>query len=94
MEGTIKIIADKQSISFDMEMSRISKMDKLIIFDAMAKALSLDEEQRTVIGATIAIGGMGAVIGSEPTMVAMDKELLRKFRNRATGTGGLTSEEK
>lgn len=88
MKGTIKIEMDKTRVSFDVNMENISKIGKLVLFDSMAHALELTDEEREVIGATITVGGIGKVVGVSPYQVKIDTETLRKFRQ------DLTSEEK
>ena len=62
--------------------------------DAMMQALALNEEEREVIGLTIACGGMNAFgMGSET--VCIDKGIIDKIlKQRGLSKEDLTSEEK
>lgn len=82
MRGTIKIIANGEgTINFDMRMKGISRSDKGIIFDCLARALDLDEIDRQVISYVIGKGGLGVLTGVAPTEVRIDTEALGKFGN-------------
>lgn len=83
MKGTITIRSDdKSGFSIEMQMSRVSKMDELLIFDALANAFELGKEDRLFFGAVVA-GGLKAIFGDAPEMVKMDLGLINKLRRES-----------
>lgn len=84
MKGTITIKSDNKSgFSIEMQMSRVSRMDELLIFDALANAFELGEEDRFVFGSIIAAGGVKEVFGDAPDMIKMDVGLINKLRRES-----------
>lgn len=84
MKGTIKIEANGRSdLSIEMNMRSISMLDRLVIIDALANAFELNKEDRTIFGATIAVGGLKEVAGKGPDIVKIDMGLLDKFRRES-----------
>lgn len=84
MKGTIKIEANGRSdLSIEMNMISISMLDRLVIVDALVNAFELSEKDRTIFGATIAVGGLKEVMGKGPDMVKIDMGLIDKFRRES-----------
>jgi hypothetical protein len=80
MKGTIKIESnDNTGFSIAMNMSGVSKLDELLIFDALIDAFELTEADKTVFGRIIAAGGVRKVFGGGIDMVKMDMGLIGKL---------------
>ena len=85
MEGTIKIEAiPNLGFSVEADISKVSRIDVLGLFDALAAGLKLDAEERKIIGITFAAGGLNSVGGVKAMSLELDKglfELLKKKGN-------------
>lgn len=87
MQGTITIrIKNAGVIAFEMEVSHVTRSDKLILLDGLVRALSCDKQEREIYGLTIAAGGISAIAGEEPVVAAMPMSVVNKLRkNRPNG---------
>jgi hypothetical protein len=84
MKGTIKIEScDKSGFSIKMQMVSVTKMDTLLIFDALADAFGLTEEDRLVFGSIMRVGGVKKAFGGGLDMVKIDMGLIDKFRRES-----------
>lgn len=82
MKGRIEIkTSGVHDTSVLVDMKGMSHMDKAVLMDALGKALDLDEADRLVIGAIIAVGGFGAISGKSPEMMRVDLSMIEKIKN-------------
>jgi hypothetical protein len=87
MKGEITIKFNGiDDITVAVKTTRLHKLEKLILIDSLCESLRLeDSEERFVIGATIAVGGMKAVSGETAKILEFDmnalKDALRKDKN-------------
>lgn len=92
MKGSIEIRAQGENeLSIHYKMSQISNKDKLMIFDALTRAMKFDKTDRRMVGMMIALGGMEAMTGVAPDVVAVDMGLINICRNKDK-EGNLTQE--
>lgn len=90
MKGKIVIEANEGlSVNVLVKMTPLHKMEKLVLIDALCESLQLaDAEERTIIGLTIAAGGLSAVAGTPAQQFAIDvtalKKELKKDKDEAT----------
>ena len=59
MKGKIIIdVKETGAFAFDMRVNDVTKLDKLLLFDAMAEAFNFSEADREVVGGLILLGGL------------------------------------
>lgn len=81
MKGRIEIrTSGVHDTSVLVDMKGMSPVDKAVLMDALGKALDLDEADRMIIGALIAIGGFGALSGRSPETMRVDLSMIEKFK--------------
>lgn len=91
MKGEITIKFNHlDDITVAVKASRLHKLEKLILIDALVESLRLtDDEERIVAGLTIAVGGLKAVSGVPAERLEIDmnalKDALRKDRETPPG---------
>ena len=77
MKGTLTITAAGEGkLYVDSRLSRVSKHDVFAIFDGIAEAFSLDEEQRMAVGVLIAVGGFKVIFGKDPVGLRINTDFL------------------
>ena len=81
MEGTIKIEALKGvGLSVEMDVRNVSRLDMMACFDALADGFRLKEDDKKIMGAFIAMGGVKAIPGALAAKVEVDKEMFELFK--------------
>lgn len=84
MEGTIKIEAiPDMGVSLEMNIRKVSAVDIMGVFDALAEGFHMDKETRTMFGLMFAFGGVNAMPGVKAEKVEINKEmfeLLKKMK--------------
>lgn len=91
VKGEITIKTDGVgNITLAVKMTRLHSIEKMALVDAFCDALQLSNEERKVIGLTVAVGGLTAVTGTPPERVKIDmdalKDALRKDKNGEADT--------
>ena len=64
MKGTIEFKLDGLKIEIRGKTMQLHKLEKLMLIDAMARALELDKEEQVVCGMTVMLGGIDKVLGN------------------------------
>lgn len=89
MKAAIEIRVDGQNIECHVKANRLDPGDRLLLVDAMVRALRIDSAERTAVGLAIAAGGVSA-IGATVDETVIDVSAIKKRKNGQ----GLTAEEK
>ena len=93
MKGKLEIIAHNSiQLTIKGDIGEPSETDKVIIFDCLANALELTEEERQLIGVIIYGGGVVALGGPQAQIVKFDNEMLgmlRKIKEKQNETDAL-----
>ena len=77
MKGTLTITATGEGKMYiDSRLSHVSEYDVLAIFDGIAEAFNLDEDQRMRVGALIAVGGFKFLFDKDPVGLRIDTSFL------------------
>lgn len=77
MKGTLTITAAGEGkLYVDSRLSHVSKHDVFAIFDGIAEAFNLDEDQRMAVGALIAVGGFKVIFGKDPVGLRINTDFL------------------
>ena len=76
MRGKLEIIVpDSNTVTIKGDLGELDLADKVILFNCLAEAIELDEEDRHMIGVVIAGGGIEALGGPPSTRIELASEL-------------------
>lgn len=77
MKGTLTITAAGEGkMHIDSRLSRMSKGDMYAIFDGIAEAFELSEDERMAVGVLIAVGGYKQLFGEDPVGLRINTDFL------------------
>lgn len=85
MKGKIEIIIKNNSITIDGDLEDESPSGKLMIFDALADTLELDEQERRIIGIAIYGGGVDVMMENPGAKIKVPLEIIgaiKEFKRR------------
>lgn len=83
MNGTLTITANTDGKMYiDSRLNSVSKMDVYAIFDGIAEAFDLDEEQRMAVGVLIAVGGFKQIFGKDPVGLRINTDFLNVLNKK------------
>lgn len=81
MEGKIEIkVASTNGLDVDVDLSHVSRLDILVLFDTLAQSLDLDEADLKLISFMFAVGGLGALPGVSMERIKVPKDLTSLIR--------------
>lgn len=93
MKGTLTITAAGEGkLYVDSRLSHVSKYDVLAIFDGIAEAFNLDEDQRMLVGAVIVVGGFKFIFDKDPVGLRIDTSFLDLLNKKKENNDETVSE--
>lgn len=76
MKGKIKIVIKNNSVTIDGNLEDESTSGKLMIFDALADTLELDERERRIIGVSVYGGGVDVLMENPGAKIKIPNEIM------------------
>ena len=77
MRGTITIKAEEpHHLSMNMNVQGVTRMDQVILVDALCEAFELNKEDRVFLGMLISIGGLKTLDSVDVGMARIPKEVI------------------
>jgi hypothetical protein len=85
MKGKIEIVVKNHSVTIDGDLEDVSQSGKLMVFDALADTLELDERERRIIGIAIYGGGVDVLMENPGAKIKIPREMtdvIKEFKRR------------
>lgn len=85
MKGKIEIVIKNHSVTIDGDLEDVSQSGKLMVFDALADTLELNEQERRIIGVAIYGGGVDVLMENPGAKIKVPVEIMgviKEFKRR------------